>query len=357
MTKKSLTGLFPEEISALLPKIKERYRGMQIFRWIHERGALSFEEMTNLPKAFREEIGHDFSIGALTLVETTTSGDGSTNKFLWKLDDGNRIESVVIRDADRTTVCVSSQVGCKMGCGFCRTGHMGFVRNLTTGEIVDQLIRIRSLLKASGEDITNIVFMGMGDPLDNTETVIRAIRIINMETALSIGQRKITVSTCGIPPEIIRLGREFKRIGLAVSLNAPDDELRSELMPVNKRYPLGELLDAVHAFTRMTRRRVTFEYILLDGVNDSPGHAKKLVKIARRIPSKVNLIAFNEFEGSPFRRPPDERIGEFQRILFEGNVMALIRKSKGTDILAACGQLASRKENRRESGIPEKRPR
>ena len=341
MEKATLTGLFPEEISDLLPKNKEKYRGQQIFRWIHERCAVSFEEMSNLQKAFREEIQKNFYIGTLRNICILSSSDGFTHKYLWELQDGNRIESVVIRDGERTTVCISSQVGCKMGCSFCRTAHMGYIRNLTAGEIIDQLIHIRRILRASGEDITNIVFMGMGDPLENLEAVIKAIRIITMETGFSIGMRKITVSTCGIIPGITNLAREFKRIGLAISLNAPDDHLRSELMPINRRYPLPLLLDAAHEFTRLTKRRVTFEYILINDVNDSLECATKLLSIARRIPSKVNLIAFNEFDGCPYKKPSDKTIETFQKILFEGNVTALIRKSRGEDILAACGQLAS----------------
>ena len=203
---------------------------------------------------------------------------------------------------------------------------------------------MRSILKNSGEDITNIVFMGMGDPLDNIDPVLKAIRIINMETGLSIGQRKITVSTCGIVPGIYRLANEFNKVGLAISLNAPEDALRSKLMPINRRYPLDELLKAALYFVRTTKRRVTFEYILIDGVNDSPGHAKKLLAITRKIPCKINLICFNEFGNSPFKRPSKEKIEAFQKILFDGNVTAFVRKSKGTDILAACGQLASLKD-------------
>ncbi len=346
MNKQCLTGLSPEEISALLPKDKEKYRGIQIFRWIHERCALSFDEMTNLPKTFREEIQELFTIGSLKKIDVLSSSDVSTDKYLWELFDGCRIESVVIRDGKRTTICVSSQVGCKMGCSFCRTGKIGYTRNLNAGEIIDQIIQVRRFLRSSGEDITNIVFMGMGDPLDNIEAVIKTVRLINMETGLSIAQRKVTVSTCGITPGIIRLAKEFKRIGLAISLNAPDNELRNELMPINRRYPLNELIEAVLEYTQKTKRRVTFEYILIDGVNDSPAHAKKLRAIANRIPAKVNLIAFNEFEGCTFKRPSVKKIEEFQRIVIDGNVTALLRKSKGTDILAACGQLASKSKKK-----------
>ena len=336
-----LTGLFPEEISALLHKNKEAYRGIQIFRWIHEHCVVSFEEMTNIPKVFRKELQNQFTISAIKNIEVLSSSDLSTKKYLWELRDENRIESVIIRDDGRITACVSSQVGCKMGCSFCRTASMGFIRDLTTGEIIDQLLQMRRDLRTSGEDITNIVFMGMGDPLDNIEAVIKAIKIINMETALLIGQRKITVSTCGIIPGITRLAHEFKRIGLAISINAPDNDLRNHFMPINHHYPLPRLLETALEFTRITKRRITFEYILIDGVNDSPTHARKLRTIARRIPSKVNLIAFNEFNGCSFKRPSDEKIETFQKILFEGNVTAILRKSKGTDIYAACGQLAS----------------
>lgn len=338
-----LTGLLPDEITSFLPPGKEKYRGMQIFRWIHERGARTFEEMTDLSKAFRNEISERFSIGALRLAEKRTSSDGPTDKYLWELGDGNRIESVIIRDEDRITACISSQVGCKMGCGFCRTGEMRFTRNLTPGEIVDQLILMRNALHETGEDITNIVFMGMGEPLDNLDGVLKAVSIINMETAISISQRKVTVSTCGVVPGILALAREYRRVGLAISLNAVNDELRSRLMPINRRYPLKELLTAAREFVHLTKRRVTFEYILLAGVNDSQEDARGLLAIVRRIPSKVNLIAYNEFDGSPFRRPAEARIESFQQILFDGNVTAILRRSKGTDILAACGQLAAKR--------------
>jgi len=332
--------MFPEEISALLPPGKDKYRGMQIFRWIHERCAETFGEMTNLQKDFRTLMEKQFAIGTVENAGVVTSPDGPTDKFLWRLADGGLVESVIIRDEGRVTACISSQAGCKMRCVFCRTGEMGFMRHLTAGEILEQLIGMRRALRLRGEDITNIVFMGMGDPLDNLDAVIRTIRIIIMETSLSIGQRKITVSTCGIVPGIVRLAQEFRRIGLAISLNAPDDDLRTKLMPINRKYPLGDLMKAAREFTKITRRRMTFEYTLIRDVNDSPEHARKLLALARSVPSKINLIAFNEFEGSPFRRPADERIEEFQKILFEGNITAMIRKSRGTDICAACGQLA-----------------
>ena len=219
---------------------------------------------------------------------------------------------------------------------------MGFLRDLTPGEIVDQLIRMRRYLRASGEDITNIVFMGMGEPLNNIEALLKSIKIINMEKALSIGQRKITVSTCGIASEIPKLAQEFKRIGLAISLNAPDDTLRSELMPINRSYPIADLIDAAHDYIRITKRRVTIEYTLIDSVNDSPAHARKLISLTRRVASKVNLIAFNEYEGSQFKSPSERSVEAFQKILFDGNITAILRKSRGTDICAACGQLASK---------------
>ncbi len=340
----SLTGLLPEEIAALLPETKQKYRGTQIFRWIHERCADSFEEMSNLPKDVRSDMGEKFTVSPLETIETLVSDDLSTEKFLWRLQDGLSIESVIIRDENRTTICISSQVGCKMGCRFCRTGKMGFIRNLSAGEIVGQLLKIRSSLRSRGEDISNIVFMGMGEPLDNLEAVIKAIKIINMETALGIGQRKITVSTCGIAPAMFELNRQFKRIGLAISLNATTEQLRSDLMPINRTYPLADLLDAAHDFSQQTNRRVTFEYILMKGVNDSVKDARALIKIARRIPSKINLIIFNEFEDAPFRKPSETSALAFQKILTDNHVTAFIRKSKGSEILAACGQLASKKQ-------------
>ncbi len=340
MDKIVLTGLLPEEIAAIIPPGKERYRGMQIFRWIHQQGTESFEEMTNLSKAFRAEISGNFIIGAVSFVQATDSADGETRKFLWRLSDRKTVESVIIRDEDRVTACISSQAGCRWGCNFCRTGSMGFIRNLTAGEIIDQIIKMKKNLAESGAAITNIVFMGMGEPLDNFDAVVRAIRIFSMETALSIGQRKITVSTCGVAPGIVRLGETCKNVGLAISLSATDNDLRNRLMPVNRKYPLEVLLDAARQFYTSTGRRVTFEYILLQGINDSPKQARSLAKIAHRVPSKVNLIVFNEFPGTPYHCPDDATVEEFQRILFDNHVTALLRKSKGQDILAACGQLA-----------------
>jgi 23S rRNA (adenine2503-C2)-methyltransferase len=340
--KKVLTGLLPDEISVLLPPGKERYRGMQIFRWIHEQGVTSFEDMTNLGKDFRREIMDMFTIGAVINESISRSSDNETEKYLWRLADGNVIESVVIRDGERTTACISSQVGCRFACAFCRTGSLGLTRNLTAGEIVDQLISMNRLLASSGAHITNVVFMGMGEPFDNTDEVLKAIQIINMETGLSIGQRKITVSTCGVVPGIRRLAETYSKIGLAISLNAPEDPLRSRLMPVNNAWRLKPLLAAAREFAETTGRRVTFEYILMRGVNDTPTHALELAHIAKSLPSKINLIVFNEHEESPFKRPSDDTVETFQKILLDRNLTAMLRKSKGTDILAACGQLAAK---------------
>ena len=343
--KTSLTGLMPEEIAAIIPPGREKFRGMQLFRWIHERGMESFDEMSNIPKAFREELTERFTIGTLRLLEVQSSADRSTDKFLWELADNARIESVIIRDEDRrVTACISSQVGCRMGCVFCRTGKMGFVRDLTAGEIVEQIIRMRMRLRAAGEDITNIVFMGMGEPMDNLDAVNRTIEIINSEVGISISQRKITVSTSGVLPGIHRLIANFHKIGLAISLNAASDVVRSRLMPVNRRWPIADILRTVRGYHHETGRRATFEYILMAGVNDSPEDARVLAAIARSVPSKVNLIGFNEFEGCDIRRPSDKVIDTFRNILIDSNVTAMLRKSKGSDILAACGQLAARKD-------------
>ncbi len=342
MEKPSLTGMFPEEIAALLPPGKERYRGMQIFRWIYERNADTFANMTNLSLALREELADRFSIGKLRPIDVRTSPEGPTDKYLWECTaDSARIESVIIRDEDRVTACISSQVGCRMGCAFCRTGFLGLTRNLDAGEIVDQVIGMRRRLAETGEDLTNIVFMGMGEPLDNIEHVFRAIRLITMETAVSLGRRKITVSTCGVPEGIVQLGREFKKIGLAVSLNAPDDALRTRLMPAGKAWPIADIMEAVQEFHRLTVRRVTFEYILIAGVNDSPEQAMALAALCSQVPSKVNLISFNPFPGTRFKRPADERTEAFQRVLIDRHVTAFLRRSKGSDIAAACGQLAA----------------
>lgn len=272
-------------------------------------------------------------------MDRRTSSDG-TGKFLFGLDDGESIESVLIPDDDRLTLCISSQAGCAMGCRFCLTGRMGLKRNLRAHEIADQVISACRLIAPA--KITNVVFMGMGEPLANFDHVAEALwRITEL---MRISPRRITVSTSGVAPKIPELGEKAPAVNLAVSLNATTDTVRSRLMPVNKAYPLRVLLDACRAFPLPARRRITFEYVLLGGVNDTPEDAKRLAKLLKGIPSKVNLIPFNPYQEAEFGRPDDRRVLEFQDILVAAHITALIRKSKGRDILAACGQLKAKYE-------------
>ncbi|MCL5024848.1 MAG: 23S rRNA (adenine(2503)-C(2))-methyltransferase RlmN [Nitrospirae bacterium] len=310
------------------------FRARQLLHWIYEKRVRSIDEITELSKGLRQDLSGKAYISSLELLRRERSEDG-TVKFLFGLEDGESIESVLIPDHSRLTLCISSQTGCAMKCRFCLTGKLKRKRNLKAHEIVDQVISVSRLMDP--QKITNIVFMGMGEPLDNFGEVTDALG--RMTELMKISKRRITLSTSGIVPKILELARTAPRVNLAVSLNATTDEVRDRIMPVNRKYPLGTLLDACRRFPLEPGRRITFEYVMLEGINDTEEDAKRLAKLLRGIPSKVNLIPFNEHEGSGFTRPSDERIGRFQQILLERNLTALIRKSKGRDIRAACGQL------------------
>lgn len=321
---------------------KERYRAVQISRWLYRHGTSDFDEMTNLSKDFRFELKKTAYISRLTLRKVETSSD-DTMKYLFVLDDGESIESVLIPEEKRLTLCISSQVGCALECGFCLTGTLGLKRNLSTSEIVNQIIHVNGTLSGDRR-ITNIVFMGMGEPLLNYDNVIRSIRIITGEDGMRIPVRKVTLSTAGIVPLMERLGRETN-VNLAVSLNATTDETRSLIMPINKRYPLNVLLDVCRRYPLHHRRRITFEYVMIKDVNDSMEDARRLVRLLKGIPSKVNLIPFNEYRGASFRRPSDEAINRFHSYLQDERMTVIVRRSKGGDISAACGQLRGAVEN------------
>jgi 23S rRNA (adenine2503-C2)-methyltransferase len=275
---------------------------------------------------------------------TVETGSDGTRKYLFNLADGHAVESVLIPIEGRNTVCISSQVGCAMACEFCLTGTFRLSRNLTTAEIVNQVMAIRRDVRASGEEIRNIVMMGMGEPLHNLDSVIPAVRIMIDGNGLQLSNRRVTVSTCGLVPEMERLGREVPTINLAVSLNATTDELRDRIMPVNRRYPLKALLQACKDFPLPGRRKITFEYVLLGGVNDSLQDAKRLLRLISDIPNKVNLIPFNEHEGCGFKAPTQEAIDAFHAYLIDRHVTVITRDSRGGDISAACGQLKGRLE-------------
>ncbi len=311
------------------------YRAGQLLHWIYEKRASSLDEITELSKTLRSELSECAYISNLRLVDRLTSPDG-TVKFLFELEDGYRIESVLIPDDKRLTLCISSQVGCAMGCRFCLTGKDGLKRNLRAHEIADQVISAQRL---SPVRITNIVLMGMGEPLHNIEEVGEALwRITKL---LKYSPRRVTVSTSGLADRMSELPTKAPPVNLAVSLNATTDEQRDYIMPINKRYPIRTLIEACRRYPLQRRRRITFEYVMMAGFNDSDEDARRLVKIVRQVPSKVNLIPVNEYRGSEFRRPSDERILEFQKILVDAGTTAFVRKSKGSDILAACGQLSA----------------
>lgn len=318
------------------------YRAKQILHWIYGKKAESIEDITEFSRELRKRLSDIAYISNLELLKRHVSEDG-TEKFLFGLEDGESIESVLIPDEDRHTLCISSQVGCAMSCGFCLTGGIGFKRNLKAHEIVDQIIAVMKVkseelkIKSSTNPVTNIVFMGMGEPLLNLDEVVEALHRIT--GFMGFSKRRITLSTCGIAPTITELYRRAPHVNLAVSLNAATDEVRNRLMSINKKYPIRVLLDACRKIHLSPRDRMTFEYVMIDGMNDSLSDAKRLVTLLKGIPSKVNLIPFNPFVGSKFKRPSDERVLAFQEILVRGGIYTFIRKSKGQDILAACGQL------------------
>jgi 23S rRNA (adenine2503-C2)-methyltransferase len=341
LDKTDLKELNISELSKLIGSLgKERYRTPQILKWLYSIGVRSFDEMTNLSKKFREELDQISFISELLPLRTEEAKDG-TKKFLFQLDDGNRIESVLIPEKQRLTLCVSTQVGCAMGCRFCLTGKKGLKRNLTASEILNQILAARRSLPQD-VSITNIVLMGMGEPLANFENTLKALSLMACPDAFKFSSRRITLSTVGLVPEIERLAREKITFQLAISLNATNDETRSRIMPMSRRYPLKELLSVCRRFPLKPRTRITFEYVLLEGVNDSSKDAKELVKILRGIPSKVNLIALNEAPAIPFKRPSDEKVRAFQEILMESGITAIVRASKGSEISAACGQLEAK---------------
>jgi 23S rRNA (adenine2503-C2)-methyltransferase len=316
---------------------KESYRSIQILRWLYQKGVHSIDEMTNLSHKFRQELKEVSTLSSLRPLRIEETRDG-TKKFLFQLEDGNRIESVLIPDKSRLTLCISTQVGCALGCQFCLTGKQGWKRDLILSEILNQILAVRETLKG-GASITNIVLMGMGEPLANYDHTLKAIELMTHPEAFKFSSRRVTLSTVGLLPELERLSKEKISFRLAVSLNASDEETRNSLMPVNRRYPLKKLLEACRNFPLRPRTRITFEYVLVAGLNDSPQDARRLSKLLRGIPSKINLIPLNEAPGIPFKRPGEEKIKEFQEILMRSGFTAIVRASKGLEISAACGQL------------------
>ncbi len=335
----NIKDLSPEEIEKFITDNGlEPFRARQIGKWVYAKGASSFEEMTDLSKDLREILNGAFSVeDSLELDGEQISKDG-TKKYLFRLGDGNKIESVLIPDKGRSTLCISSQVGCALGCTFCLTGTVGKIRNLKPSEILDQYILVN---KYNGDSVTNIVFMGMGEPLDNLDNLVRALKTLTDRNFIALSPKRITVSTSGLVPKMKELGERVS-VNLAVSLNAPTDELRNQIMPINRRYPIKELLKASVKFPVPPRKVLMFEYVLLSKINDSDKDAYDLGNLLRGINCKVNLIPFNEARPLKYRSPSWERAISFQDILKSYGINVRIRKSRGRDILGACGQLAAK---------------
>jgi 23S rRNA (adenine2503-C2)-methyltransferase len=348
--KTNLLGLDESELKAFFTDMGEKaFRASQVMKWIYHEGVVDIEQMTNLSKALRARLAETAEIRLPEIIVDQPSADG-TRKWVLRMFDGNAIETVFIPEKERGTLCVSSQVGCSLNCSFCSTARQGYNRNLSTAEIIGQvLLAARKLgipINKGSRVVTNVVMMGMGEPLMNFDNVVRAMRLMMDDNGFGISRRRITLSTSGIVPYIDKLKQECD-VSLAVSLHAPDDELRNELVPVNKKYNIRELLDACKRYVAdKPRRAVTFEYVMIDGVNDTPAHASKLARLLKNVPSKINLIPFNPFPGVDYKRSSPEAITCFQDILMSAGLVTMTRKTRGDDIDAACGQLVGDVQDR-----------
>jgi len=320
-----------------------RFRATQIWRWLYHTLTNDLDEMVNLPKELRHRLGEETYVGCLDLADLTVAQDGLTEKALFQTADEHYFESVLMRYTNRNTICASSQIGCPIGCAFCATGQSGFVRNLTGGEITRQVLYFARKLREENAHVTNVVFMGMGEPLLNYDAVWRAITNLNDREGLALGARRFTISTVGIVPGIERLARESLAVGLAVSLHAPDDALRDELVSINSKYPLRQLISAASFYVQRTGRRVTFEYVLVDGVNDSDDHARRTAELLRGLLCHINLIPLNPIPGCSYRPSSPERMLRFQEILVKGRIQTTVRVRRGLEIGAGCGQLRERR--------------
>lgn len=339
----NLFGWTREDLRTWMTTLGEpSFRGDQLFNWLYHKRAATFEAMTNLPKRLRRELSERAEIRRPRVVARVPSALDDTVKYLFELDDGERIESVLMYDGDRVTLCVSSQVGCAQGCTFCATAQLGLQRNMSTGEILGQVAVVEDEIGVGS--LTNVVFMGMGEPLANYKNVVASLRILSSPEGFCLSARRITVSTSGLVPAIERFTEERLKVGLALSLNATTDEVRNVLIPSNRRYTIEGVLNACRRWTQVTGRRLTVEYVLLDGVNDSLEDARRLIRMLRTVPIKVNLIPFNPVENTDFRTPPAARVEAFHRALGEAGIFATVRNTKGQDIAAACGQLRASRE-------------
>jgi 23S rRNA (adenine2503-C2)-methyltransferase len=349
-TRLNLLGHDRAALQAFFASLGEKpFRASQLIKWVHQQGVLDFDQMSNISRELRERLKQLARLDTLDVVLDECSVDG-TRKWVLQLPDGNRIETVYIPEPDRGTLCVSSQVGCALDCSFCSTGRQGFNRNLSSAEIIAQVWLASRLLSAEnrpGRAITNVVLMGMGEPLLNFDNVVSAVRIMLDDFAYGLSKRRVTVSTAGVVPAIDRIG-DILDMRLAVSLHASNDALRNELVPLNRKYPLAELIAACHRFIdkQTARSRITFEYVMLDGINDAPHHARELVRLLQGLPVLMNLIPFNPFPESGYKTTPLETIETFGAILNKAGMTTVIRRTRGDDIDAACGQLVGKVDDK-----------
>ncbi len=338
----NIVGFPEEEIKEILTKWGEKpFRTSQILTWIYHHKARGFEVMTNLSKNLRARLSENFHYSLPPIKKKSASNDG-TIKYLFELEDGSDIESVWMPSEGRNTLCISTQVGCRMACTFCLTGQLGLKRNLSSAEIIGQIMAVERDLEESDENpISNIVIMGMGEPLDNYDEVVKAVRLMVSPHAMKLSNRKVTLSTSGLVDKIKRFEKENLHVNLAISLNATENSTRTEIMPINKRHTIEELLETLRTYPLKATRRLTFEYVLLKGINDSQEDAVRLAKMLHGFKCKVNLIPFNSFDRSDFQTPDESRVTQFQDYLLARNFTVFVRKNRGTDILGACGQLAA----------------
>ena len=347
-----ILNLTPDELKKKFTELGfEPYRAGQVLQWIYEKGVYDFDRMTNLSLDLREKLNKAFVLALPETVERERSGDDKSTKLLLKLKNNDLVETVYIPSGERQTICISSQVGCKFHCAFCASGQNGFFRNLTTGEIISQILMARDV--SPNKKITNIVFMGIGEPFDNYAELLKTVRTLNSKDGLNIGARKITISTCGIIPKIEALAKEGMQVELSVSLHGPNDTVRGAIMPVNKAYPVKSLIDVCKNYVKKTKRAITFEYIMVKGVNSSEKEARELSRLLKGMLCKVNLIPYNPIEEFPHVAPAYEEIVRFQQILQNAGVKTTVRFSKGRDIQAACGQLRSVRINEARSRTPD----
>lgn len=342
----NLLGLDRNGLKDYFISIGEKpFRSQQVLKWIYQEGVSNFDEMTNLSKSLREKLTRVAEIKPPEFVYDQHSADG-THKWIVQVGNGNKVETVFIPETNRGTLCISSQVGCALDCTFCSTAQQGFNRNLSAAEIIGQVWRANEIVRAEGNAITNVVFMGMGEPLLNFHAVIDSTNLMLDDLAYGLSKRRVTISTSGVVPAIHKL-REFTDVALAISLHAPNNELREKLVPLNKKYPIEELVPACKAYLdETTLRKITWEYVMIDGVNDQLTHAKQLAKLLEGVPSKVNLIPFNPFPNTDYRRSKAESVKKFQDYLMSTGLTTTVRKTRGDDIDAACGQLVGKVEDK-----------